>query len=226
MPAAHQVHARLLACASEIAGRLERRRRDHDRRERPGHQLPQQQIGIATIGLVPIPRRSWRLGRRDHLTIDPRRHRRPIQAKPGRARLVTGTHRPRQPSQPRDHRRHRARVESLTGELAGDHIHRRRVGRARVDIHRGPCHRSGHGRTSFVWGQPEPLSGQSNPRTMRSRSGPQRLRESSSIASSLTGRRAIPRYIQPPCRRGRRRRGARPNAQLLDQAIGLVVAQG
>jgi hypothetical protein len=38
----------------------------------------------------------------------------------------------------------------------------------------------------FVWGQPEPLSGQSNPRTMRSRSGLQRLhesRESSSIAS-------------------------------------------
>ena len=52
-----------------------------------------------------------------------------------------------------------------------------------MDIHRGPCHRSPHGRTSFVWGQPEPLSGQSNPRKMRPRSGLQRLRESPSIAS-------------------------------------------
>ena len=55
-----------------------------------------------------------------------------------------------------------------------------------MDIHRGPCHRSSHGRTSFVWGQPEPLSGQSNPRKMRPRSGLQRQRESSSIGSSAS----------------------------------------
>ena len=42
---------------------------------------------------------------------------------------------------------------------------RHRVGGAGVDIHRSPCHCSGHGRTSFVWGQPEPISGQSNPRS-------------------------------------------------------------
>ena len=124
-----------------------------------GHQLTQQQIGVATVGLVAIPGRARRLRRRDHLTVDPGRDRRPIEPEPGRARLVAAAHRPRQPSQPADHRLDRARVEPLTRQLAGHHVQRRRVGRARVDIHRGPCHRSSHGRTSFVWGQPEPLSG-------------------------------------------------------------------
>ena len=53
-------------------------------------------------------------------------------------RLVAATHRPRQPSQPADHRLDRARVEPLTRQLAGHHVQRRRVGRARVDIHRRP----------------------------------------------------------------------------------------
>ena len=45
---------------------------------------------------------------------------------------------------------------------------------------------SSHGRTSFVWGQPKPLSGQSNPRKTRPRSGPRRRHEASSIGLRWT----------------------------------------
>jgi hypothetical protein len=186
MPAAHQIDPDLLARPGQIPGRLERRRRDRDRRQRAGHQLPQQQIGVAAVGLVAISRRARGLRRSDHLTVDPRHDRRPVQAEPGRARLVARAHRPRQPSQPPHDRLHRPSIEPLPTQLARHHIQRRGVRRARVGIHRGPCHRSGHGRTSFVWGQPEPLSGQSNPRINAMRSGLQRPGESSSIGSRET----------------------------------------
>jgi hypothetical protein len=49
MAAAHQIGPDLLACPGEVPGCLERRRRDRDRRQRAGHQLAQQQVGVAAV---------------------------------------------------------------------------------------------------------------------------------------------------------------------------------
>jgi hypothetical protein len=49
VPTAHQIDADLLACPGEIPRGLRARRRDRDRRQRAGHQLPQQQIGVAAV---------------------------------------------------------------------------------------------------------------------------------------------------------------------------------
>ena len=99
MPAAHQVEPDLLARPGQVPRGLEARRRDRDRCQRAGHQLTQQQVGVAAIGLVAIPGRTRRLRRRDHLTIDPRRHRRAIQPEPGRA-PPRSTRAPAQATQP------------------------------------------------------------------------------------------------------------------------------
>lgn len=49
--AAHQLAPHLLAGAGEVAGGLERGWWDGDRRQRPGHQQPDEQLGILAIGL-------------------------------------------------------------------------------------------------------------------------------------------------------------------------------
>ena len=108
----------------------------------------------------------------------------------GRPSFLARAHRTRQPRQPRHYRLHRAGVEPSTCQLARHHVQRCRVGRARADIRRRPCHRSDHGQASFVWGQPEPISGQSNPRILRSRPGLHRPGSASSIGSRT-------RFLQP-----------------------------
>ncbi len=47
--ATHQVRSDLLARPCQIAGRFERGRWDRDRRQRAGHQLTQQQVGVAAV---------------------------------------------------------------------------------------------------------------------------------------------------------------------------------
>jgi hypothetical protein len=47
--AAHQIGPDLFACPGEVSGRLERGRWYRDWRQRAGHQLAQQQVGVAAV---------------------------------------------------------------------------------------------------------------------------------------------------------------------------------
>jgi len=87
-----------------------------------------------------------------------------VEAVTGRARLVTALERHRQRLQPLDHLL-AAAAEASAPQLAAADVDRRGMRRAGVDIQTHVRHRFQHGRTSFAWGQPEPVSGQTNPRT-------------------------------------------------------------
>ena len=116
--------------------------------------------------------------------LDPGRARGAMQPEPGRPRLIAGTHRAGQLGQPRD-RLLDARPEPRAQQLTRHHIDRRSMRRAGMDIKphyviipvmAGPPH---------VWGQPEPVSGQTNPRTSRGSGQPQtETTASTAIASS------------------------------------------
>jgi hypothetical protein len=164
MTAAHQIAAHLLTAASKVAGRLERRRRHRDRRQLPSEQKPGQQLGVFAVCLDPVTGSPWRLRRGDHLDREPGRRRGTVEPVTGRAGLITALQRQRQRLQPLDHLIGTA-AEARTPQLTACDIDRRSMRRASMDIKPHVRHRFQHGRTSFAWGQPEPISGQTNPRT-------------------------------------------------------------
>ena len=98
VPAAHQVLADRLTRAHEVAQRLLLGPRHADRVQLAGQQQPDQQLGVAAIGLDAVARSARDLARRrDHAL-----HAAPLelarQPVAGRPRLIRGAHRPRQPS--------------------------------------------------------------------------------------------------------------------------------
>jgi hypothetical protein len=164
MPAAHQIATDLISGSSQVPSGLSARGRDRDRGQRSGHQLPERMQRVLAVALDLFAAGARGLARRDHIAQHPRPPRCPIQPIAGGAGLIASTDRRWQPAQPLHHRIRGPGREHATRRLAAHHGKRRSMNRTRVDIHRRPCHRSGRGRTSFVWGQPEPLSGQTNPR--------------------------------------------------------------
>ena len=152
VPAAHQVAADLLARTRQIARGLMAFCRDRDRRQCAGHQLAQQMLGVLAVVLDLVTARARRLAGRDHLTAHSRLRRHAVQPEAGRTRLIAGVYRRRQPDQPLNDRLDPTRAKAPSDQLAGLHIQRRGMRRARMDIHRRPCHRSVHGRTLLRMG--------------------------------------------------------------------------
>ena len=148
----HQIDANLLARACQIARRLKRRRWHCHRRERAGHQLAQQMLGVLAVVLVTVTARTRRLARRDHLATHPRSRSCPIEPKARRARLIASVHRARQAGQPLNDRLHPPTPKPPATQLATPNIKRSSMHPARVDIHRRPCHRSSHGRALLRMG--------------------------------------------------------------------------
>ena len=105
----------------------------------------------------------------------PGRARRAVEPEPGRPGLIARTHRAGQTLQAtRPAPRHPARTAHASSSPVDD-VDRRSVRRAGMDIEPHTRHRSGHGRTSSsIWGQPEPFSGQTNPREERPATQPGR----------------------------------------------------
>ena len=150
--AAHQIHPDLLAGPRQIPGRLKRRPGHRDRRERTGHQLAQQMLGVPAVVLDLLAARAV-----GSCSARSPHRRSPPPWPPGKdqtlsARLIARTHRPRQGGKPLHHRLHRPGIEPPTRQLVGRHVQRRSMDRARVDIHRRSCHRSGHGRSLLRMG--------------------------------------------------------------------------
>jgi hypothetical protein len=91
VPAAHQIHAHRLACAHEVAQRLLPGPRHPDRVQ------PDQVLGVAAVGLDPLPGRARDLARRRHHALHAapgKLARQPVARRPG---LIGRAHRPRQP---------------------------------------------------------------------------------------------------------------------------------
>ncbi len=121
-------------------------------------------LRVLAVSLHPIRRAPRRLARRDHLHAHPGRARSAIEPKTGRPGLIASTYRAGQTQKPRD-RLLDARPEPCTQQLTRRDVNRRSVSGAGMDIEPRISHHSGHGRTSSSnWGQPEPFSGQTNPR--------------------------------------------------------------
>jgi len=173
VPAAHQVGADLLAGAAEVTSRLEVGARHADELQLTCKQEAGEQLGVLTIGLDPIARRPRRLARRHHLDAHAGGLGRPVEREPGRSGLITGAQRLRQRLQPGDHLPV-ANAKAGASELARPNVDRGGVPRAGMDIQARECHRCGHGLTlpSVTWGQPEPVSGQTNPRSVTRRIRP------------------------------------------------------
>jgi hypothetical protein len=100
VPGPHQVTAALLTGPHQIPGRLGTHRGDADRRVLVEVQQPGEMDRVAGIGLDPVTGRPQQLRGRHHLAADPRRGQSPVQAEPGRARLVGHRDRSRQSPDP------------------------------------------------------------------------------------------------------------------------------
>ncbi len=93
---AHQVPADVLAGADQVPAGLLVHRGNPDRRELAGHQQPDQQLGVAAIGLDPVGRRAGDLARCCDQAADAGGLERPRQPEPGRAGLIADPDRRRQ----------------------------------------------------------------------------------------------------------------------------------
>ena len=133
MSAAHQIHPHRVTSTNQIPQRLLLIAGNPDRMKLAGQQQPHQMLGVATIGLDPIPARARDLARRrDHaLHATPGElAREPV---PGRASLIRHPHRPRQPrAERRDVRSLAAHPERL--QLPSLGIEHRRDDLRRVHI--------------------------------------------------------------------------------------------
>jgi len=106
--ATHQIHTHRLPRADQITQRLLLEPRHPDRVQLACKQQPDQQLGVTTVGLDPVPRRPRDLARRRDHTLHATLRELTRQPVTGRARLIRSTHRPRQPST------ERRRVPSIT----------------------------------------------------------------------------------------------------------------
>jgi hypothetical protein len=120
--------------------------------------------GVAAVGLHPVAGLAGDQTRRDDAQVEPAGASGASEREAGRAGFVTALQRLRQRLQPRDHFV-AAATETRAAQLTACDVDRGGMRRVRVDIQTHVRHRFQHGRTSFVWGQPEPVSGQTNPRT-------------------------------------------------------------
>jgi hypothetical protein len=105
VPAPHQVDTDRFASTNQVTQRLLLIARNPNRMQLPGQQQPDEVLGVATIGLDPIPRRAGNLARRrDHAlhTTLGEFTREPV---PSRASLIRHPHLPRQPLAKRRHLR-------------------------------------------------------------------------------------------------------------------------
>jgi hypothetical protein len=165
MAGTHQILPQRLTGTHQIPRGLLPDARYLDRMQRSGHQQPHQQLRVALIGLDPIGRRARRLARRDHNRLDPCRERRACQPEARRARLVDRAHR-RSLRGKQTHDLLDPATEPAASQLARLRIDKRDVHTARVDVETDPCHRLCHpAGPSSGCGQPQPISGQTNPRT-------------------------------------------------------------
>ena len=139
MPRPHQLATRVLASADQIACRLLVRLRHPHRHQLAQPQQPRQPLGIATIRLDPVSRRTRDLRRRRNHAHDPRRRTGTREPVAGRACFVRHPHRPRKLPQPLDRLR-RQRRRPQTPKLT-----RRRVQHARDRLTR--MHIQPHPRT-------------------------------------------------------------------------------
>ena len=171
MAGVHQIAPAGVVAAHQIAGGLDLRRRDDDGRQAAGQQQPRQQLGVLLVGLDPVRWAARRLARRDHLHRQALRGGRAVQAVARRASLIAGTDRALELGQPRD-RLIDPGPKPRPRQLPGQRADRRRVRRTGMDIQPNPRHRLAHGRTSSIWGQPEPFSGQTSPREERPATSP------------------------------------------------------
>ena len=103
VPGSHQVTAHVLAGTHQVPGGLLDDRRDPHRNDLVQAQQPREHHRIPGVGLDPVPGRAQQLGRCRDLAADPGRGDRPGQPEPGRAGLVRGRDRTRQPAQPGNH---------------------------------------------------------------------------------------------------------------------------
>ena len=172
--AAHQIAAHLLARAGRDDGpprTLARRHRD--RLQLTGEQQPREQLGVLAVGLDPVARRARRLDS----ARSRRRAARPPPP-PGRARTRSGPPRSSHAAaaaapQPADHLL-AAAAEASTTKLTRSRRRSRRHGSSGHG-HPGPRTSSLRSRPdppSVTWGQPEPVSGQTNPRSVTERVRP------------------------------------------------------
>ncbi len=163
----HQISPAGIVRAHQLTRRLDLHRRHDDRGQRASQQQPREQLGVLAISLDPVRGTPRCLARRDHLHLDASSHRSAIEAESRWSCLIASAHRSTQPTQPRN-RLLDPRPEPHTQHLASLNIDGRRMRRAGMDIKTCTRHYSGHGRTSsLIWGQPEPVSGQTNPREER-----------------------------------------------------------
>ena len=135
--------------------------------QRSRQQQPGEQLGVLAIALHPITRRARRLRRRDHHHIDPRGGSRPAPDRTRSAPPHSRPHRtgqaptatPRRRSVPGPNRSRRN--SPLNKSIAAACVERAWTSSPTTVI---VPH---HGRTLIAWGQPEPVSGQTNPREER-----------------------------------------------------------
>ena len=84
----HQIAARVLASADQVAKRLLGRRRDPHQRQLAGTPKPQQPLGVATIGLDAIAGSARHRPRRADHHIDAKLRACARQPEPRRPRLI------------------------------------------------------------------------------------------------------------------------------------------